>query len=399
VTVAGRSLMSRRLLPALALGVVSCAVASCSPTKPSDTEAPPQISSISPQVVSTTGGGRLEVRGSGFGAGTAVTVGGVVAPVEAGASATAMTVVLPTLLEGTASVIVARNQRTAGGQIQVRSPSGQNSAPVVRTIRLTGPLRAQPPLLVNVGDTITAEVTIVDDTPSDTTVDWRVPFGQIEGTGRVVRWTVPTTPPILLPSSVDITVSVTETYTEDGVEHRNRATDSHTASAHDSRLEITLLGNRFLDRFSQSGFTVDQVLEDFSTTCDGGGGRRAEARDVERDRRLFVRLPGYSITHSPPVTFDFGRSCTWTQFSDVRVRPADACAQYAVRWLVQYREDTFDDQLGVIPKGSTEESIGTDFVTAVYEGARWRLCHSDYQGTRRVTFPGSGIVLFGRVER
>ena len=108
------------------------------------------------------------------------------------------------------------------------------------------------------------------------------------------------------PSAVTATVTGAETFTENGVQHRNLVTASFLADAHDSQTEILNKGFRFLDLFSQSQYTPAEVLADFDQAT---GGYDGELRDVVNNRNTYVQLPGYSIQRLPPVTFNFGGIC------------------------------------------------------------------------------------------
>lgn len=367
------------------------------PTTPTDPGGQaPSISSIAPGTVSTTGGTTVTIRGTGFGPGATVSIGGAdIAP--AGATATSITIVAPTRAAGVAPVVVSAGGRTASGTLTFVSPSGTNQPPVISSLRVAGPRPNQPPFFGDLGETLTVFATVSNAEAAALQYTWTAGSGTIAGSGASVAWRLPEVLPVV-PARVDISLRIIETYVESGVEHRNVATASAPVQVHHSQAEILDKGFRFLDRFSQSQYSVNDVLIDFSPTCDNGRGRRDEAEDVARNRAMFRQLPGYVITRVPPVTYNFGSACVWPAFGPPRVRPADGCATFDVRWRVEYLHDTSDEELGLIPRGSIEESVGRDFVTAVLENDSWRLCHSDYRGTRTVTFP-SGVKRFGVIVR
>lgn len=383
--------MKRLRHAAIALSLV--VLARCGgPTSPTDPGGQaPSIASVAPSVVSTTGGTTVTIQGTGFGPGATVSIGGAsVAP--ASATATTITIVAPTRTAGATPLVVTSGGRTASATISYVSPSGANQAPVISNLRAVGPRVNQPPFFGDLGETLALSATVTNAEAGGLQYVWTAGAGTIEGNGPSATWRLPATL-ATVPSSIDVSLRVTEVFSENGIEHRNVATASVPVRVHDSQTEILDKGFRFLDRFSQSQYTVDEVLIDFSPTCDGGRGRRDEARDVANNRATFRQLPGYAITRVPPVTYNFGGACVWPA---VGARSADACATFDVRWRVEYLHDTDDEVLGLIPKGSIEESVGRDFVTAVLENDTWRLCHSDYRGTRTVTFP-SGVQRFAVV--
>jgi hypothetical protein len=138
------------------------------------------------------------------------------------------------------------------------------------------------------------------------------------------------------------------------------------------------MGEDFLTLFSRSEVPSDEVLHNFSTTCDGGAGRRSEKNDVDRNRRDFIQdFSKFRISRILPVTFNFGGYCA----SPNGPRRADACSSFTVHWEVINKNppDT----------GKHEIADGIDYVTAVLEDKRWFLCHSDFRGT--VTNTATGL--------
>ena len=137
-------------------------------------------------------------------------------------------------------------------------------------------------------------------------------------------------------------------------------------------------GEDFLLLFSDSTKTTDQVLHNFSTTCDGGKGRANEASDTDQNRGLFIEnFAAARVVRRPPVTFNFVRQGC---YPPGRQQPnTDACSSYTVHWEVTFKSD-----------GKRESTDGIDYVSAVLENDRWLLCHSDFIGT--VTNPLTGEV-------
>ena len=154
---------------------------------------------------------------------------------------------------------------------------------------------------------------------------------------------------------------------------------SFVVQVHDSQKEILDMGQDFLTLFSQSEIPSDQVLHNFSSTCDGGRGRASEKTEVDRARREYVQdFSKFRIARLTPVTYNFAGACV--EF-DGRVRPADACSRFIVHWEIRY--------ISGPRSGQQEITDGTDWVTAVLEGDQWRICHSDFEGTSFV--PTTGI--------
>jgi hypothetical protein len=136
---------------------------------------------------------------------------------------------------------------------------------------------------------------------------------------------------------------------------------------HDSQKEILDMGEDFLTLFSQSNVSTNDVLHNFSSAC---GGRDAEAVDTDRARSSYVQnFSKFRISRVIPVTFNFGGRCPF------RARPADACSAFNVHWEITYIKA---DEFHYV--GEPEITDGVDYVTAVLENNRWRLCASDFSG-------------------
>ena len=58
-----------------------------------------------------------------------------------------------------------------------------------------------------------------------------------------------------------------------------------------------------------------------------------------------------------------------------RARPADACSAFKVHWEITYIKA---DEFHYV--GEPEITDGVDYVSAVLENNRWRLCASDFSG-------------------
>jgi hypothetical protein len=188
------------------------------------------------------------------------------------------------------------------------------------------------------------------------------------------------------PTPVVLTLTVTESFTADGVAHTIRSTPGlFTVQLHDSQKEILDLGEDFLTLFSRSEVPVEDVLRNFSSTCDRGSGRAMEASDVARARREHVQdFSKFRITRLPPVTFNFGGACV-AFGNPTRVRRSDACALFSVHWELTYIQN-LDATRRIGTRAVTD---GRDHVTAVLENNQWRLCHSDFEGTEVIGSSGT----------
>ena len=359
---------------ALVLAAGACGDSPTSPTGLS-------ISAISPAAGSTLGGTAVTISGKGFASDATVTIGGATATrvaVQGGAAISATTP--PSAGAGARDVVVTTGGRTAtlARGFTFVAPSGANQPPVITGIRSTGLRANQPSGFADLDETITLTATVSDVETSTGALAyaWSGP-GVFGDPGATISWRAPNMlSPI--PSTVVVALTVSEAYTEGGVSHTNTASRTFVVDVHDSQKEILDMGEDFLTLFSRSEVPADQVLHNFSTTCDDGSGRAAEQRDVEKNRREFLQdFSRFRLTRMPPVTFNFGRSCP----SPNGPRRADACSKFTVHWEVTHKNPP--------DAGKREITDGIDYVTAVLENGRWYLCHSDFAGT--VTNPLTGL--------
>jgi hypothetical protein len=257
------------------------------------------------------------------------------------------------------------------------APTTSNQAPEVASIRSINPRANAPSGFADLDETITLVATVTDvETPAAAlTYTWGG-MGTFSGSGATVSWRAPAGLS-QAPSPVTLTLAVTESFIENGVTHRNTTSASIVVQVHDSQKEILDMGEDFLTLFSRSDVPTDQVLHNFSMTCDGGAGRRSEKSDVEKNRRQFV-YTNFAITPLPPVRFNFDGVCVAKV-----ANPADACASLRVHWEFIEKES-----------GAPGITDGTSHLTAVYENSRWYLCHSNFTGL--ATFHTLGVTR--RVE-
>ena len=355
---------------ALVLAAGGCGDSSTAPT-PTGLS----ISAISPSAGSTKGGTGVSITGRGFSSDARVTIGGTAASVVDVQSSQTITALTPaSSATGAVDVTVTSGGRAATLTRGFRfvAPSGTNLAPVIASIRSIGSRTNQPGGFADLDETITLVATVTDvETPASAlTYAWSGP-GAFNGSGATVSWRAPATVSPT-PSTVVLALTVTELFTEGGVGHTNTASQTFVVDVHDSQREILDMGEDFLTLFSRSEVPTDQVLHNFSPTCDGGAGRAAEKGDVDRNRAEFVYTK-FSVIRLPPVKFNFGGVCIAKL-----ANKADACADFRVHW------EFIDKKLGA--PGVVD---GTDHVTAVYENSRWYLCHSNFSGL--ATFGTLGI--------
>lgn len=372
---------TRGLLLAL-LTATAPLVAACggndSPSGPSGSN--PRVTSVSPSSGSTTGGNTVTITGTGFSSDATVTIGGVAATGVQVAGSTSITVTTPArTTAGQADVAVTTGGRTSTltNGFSFVAPSGTNRAPVISTFQSVGPRANQPSGFADINETVQVLATVTDaETPTaQLTYEWTGP-GTLTPAGASLTWVVPSSFSTGTPATATLSLTVTERFTEGGVTHRQSTSGSFPVRVHNSEKEILDLGEDFLLAFSDSSRPTDYVIRNFSTTCDGGRGRTAEAADVDRNRAQFIQnFAAARVTRRPPVTWAFvRRGC----FPSGRFQPnTDACSAYGVYWEVTDRST-----------GRREIAEGIDYVSAVLENDRWLLCHSDFIGTVRNPLTG-----------
>ena len=367
-----RSLLHGALV--LTLTLVGNACGSKSPTTPS---APTLgVTAISPAAGSTTGAIDVLINGANFGADTTVTIGGLLATNVVVQSPTSLLATIGAHpAAGAADVVV-----TSGGHTAMLTrgftfiaPSGANQPPVIGTIRSIGTRSNQPSGFADLDETVTLVANVADAETSlgDLIFTWTGPGTFSGSAGGSVFWRLPASAdPTPVPMTA--TLIVTEPFVEGGITHKNVSQPaSFVMQVHNSQKEILDMGEDFLTLFSRSEVSTNDVLHNFSTTCDGGRGRDEEKADTDAAHASYVQdFSKFTIARLPPVTFNFGGRCPF------RLRLADACSQFHVHWEVTYiKADLFHKV------GQHETTDGIDYVTAVLENNRWRLCHSDFTGT------------------
>jgi hypothetical protein len=370
------------LAAALIVASASCS-GSGSPTQPGPAPQPIQISGISPVIGATNGGTPVTITGSGFAAGTTVTIGGIAATNVAVNNGTTITAVAGPRTSGTGDVVVSLQGRQAvlsNAFTYMVPSSGPNAPPAVEELRAQGNRRNQPPAMADLGETLVVSVNVSDaETAGDALIyEWTATAGTFSGSGTSVTWRAPETLPST-PVSVTLTLTVIERYVEFdsrnvpiGREHR--IATSREVRVHNSIEEVRSKARGFLLAFSDSSVPTATVMKDFTASCPG---TEAENFDVARNRCTFI-ITASSVGNASP-TVDFGGTCPF------RGRRADACSVLEVRWESTVRDDANSCPLNevTLTPGAREIAEGVDQVSAVYVGGEWRLCDSDFIGSSR----------------
>jgi len=377
-------MIKTRLQPAAraALSVLLCLVAvACGSDGPSSpTSSNPKVSAVSPASGSTTGGNSVTITGSGFSSDATVTIGGVVATgvvVSGSTSIAAVTGVRTTAGAADVTVTTGGKTSTLSNAFTFVAPTGANRPPAISGFRSIGSRNNQPSGFADIDETVQILATVTDSDTSNAslTYEWTGP-GTLTPSGPTLTWKIPNAISGGTPATVTIGLKVTEKFTEGGVVHAQSTSGSFPLRVHDSQKEILDAGEDFLLLFSDSTKSTNEVLRNFSTTCDGGKGRQNEASDTDRNRVQYIQnFAAARAVRRPPATFNFVRQGC---FPAGRQQPnTDACSSYTVHWEVTSRLT-----------GKKEITDGIDYVSAVLENDRWLLCHSDFIGTVTNTLTG-----------
>jgi hypothetical protein len=344
--------------PALALAL-SLSCGGSGPTPPTSTA--PVVSSVTPSTGPTTGGTSVRITGSNFGSGATVTLGGAAATdvvVESSNAITAKTP--PRTTAGTAEVSVTVGSRTGTlfGAFTYTAPA--SAAPAISALGVRGTRANEPSEFADVGEEVTVTAVVQDpDTAADQLAfEWTADAGTFSGTGASVKWRAPAQ------ASTPATVKITVTVSDVPGQRVSRTVD---VRLHDSVKEVGELARQFLLDFSDSTIAPAVVMRNFSTTGRCVETYQSELFDVERNRREYL-ITSSSIG-SPNVSVQFGsRPCSYFPVN------GDACAVVSASWV-----STCLPAHPTCASGATERVSGTDYVTAVYEQSRWKLCASFYE--------------------
>ena len=331
-----------------------------------------RVISILPAVGSATSETSVVINGTEFAADATVTVGGIAATKVVVQNSTTLNVTvgpLPsTTPAGPADVAVTSGGLTAtlANGFTFVAASGANQAPIIARILSIGSHSGQPSGFADLDETVrlVATVTDVETSASALTYEWTGP-GLFAGSGDTVEWRLPASAETT-PTPMTATLTVTETFVEGSVTHKNISVGTFVMQVHDSQKEILEMGEDFLTLFSRSEVPTNEVLHNFSTTCDGGKGRDDEKTDVDANRARYTQDFGaFRMSRRGPATIAFHSLCV---LPDGRVQNnVDACSSFAVHWEV-IKKTT----------GAREITNGVDYVSAALENNRWRICHSDF---------------------
>jgi hypothetical protein len=222
-----------------------------------------------------------------------------------------------------------------------------------------------PTRFADLDEAITLTATVIDaETPSDQLkYEWSADSGAFSGTGREVTWRAPAQ--ASTPAVVRLNLAVVETYQTTNSQGlpttaENRVTGSIDIRLHASAKEARDMSVEFLNEFSQQRVSPDQMVRNFTDSCQG----KRDERDQIRDNQAERTINSYTVEPNPRVDVAFGGVCR------DRGRVGDACVYVPVRW-----------QSTIKSNGKPELAVGTDQLNLVYERDRWWLCDSDFIGT------------------
>jgi hypothetical protein len=238
---------------------------------------------------------------------------------------------------------------------QPSPPPAANHPPTVSSIEVSVDR-------VEVGEDVTVRAVVQDaETPVESLIfEWSADGGTFSGSGREVTWKAPADGDT--PRDYELRLTVREPYgtAAGGVRPEHRVTASSPAvRVHDSPAELRRMSMSFLEKFADSNLSPDECLVDFADSCPGKG---SERRDIEDNRRY------YDIRSS---SLEFDRL---TIASDRR------SARMVVECEFRSRIKRCPDDAPGCVVGSTGRVRGDCNLTAVYEGRRWWLCTSTFDG-------------------
>jgi hypothetical protein len=377
--------------PLLALARAAILGSACSQSHGGPTLLVLRLSSIAPVKGSSFGGTAITITGAGFGPTATVTVGGLAATNVAVVNSTTISATTPQHAIGGTDVVVTTDGMTAtlAGAFTFESPTGgANTPPTITSVTAQGTRANQPASMADLSEVINVTAFVVDpeSSPDALTYEWTGGSGTFFGVGRAVTWRAPAT---LAATPVDVTLTVTviERFIapdSQGLpkEQEHRIPRTFIVRVHNSTKEIGDLASEFLNLFSNTNVPPATVTSGFSTsTC--ASSTAQELADVQKNRCLYT-INSFFV--GPPASqVNFRGSCTIGRGNTARTRSADACSFVPVQWTSTVKpaalscpvQDFGPNGEPLVP-GAVGTTVGTDMVTAVYEGNRWRLCHSDY---------------------
>ena len=325
--------------------------ASCSsPTKPGPVVVDLVIQTVTPSAGPATGGTEVTIRGTGFAAGTAVTVGGRAASdvtVRGTDTITAKTPASSTA--GAVEIAVTLNGRTVTLPNGFRYEVVTNTAPTIKSIVAQGTRTRQPANFADYGETIriTAVVEDAQTAPAQLKYEWVSRCGgTFSGNTPDVNWTAPVS--LGLPQNCTIELIVS-----DGP---RIATSTVVVRVHNSAMEVADLALQFLKDFADNAIPAATVVRNFSDSCPGKASELKDVSDVRRDYRINSYTYG-----AQTVTVRFGGTCNGKS-------SIDACVRTPVEWKSTLKPGTSEERQ-VNPKGIS-------YISGIYRESRWWLCDS-----------------------
>jgi hypothetical protein len=357
---------TRRAGRAAALVLAAAAAANCNgPITPGGT-AKLAVTAVSPSSVTTGGGTVITVTGTNFGSDAKVFIDSVALTNITVTGTTSITGTTSAHAAGTANLSVTSGGSTVPftGTFSFVAPSGANAPPVISLIRTVGPRVNQPASFADIGDSVAVIATVTDATTpiNQLTYAWTASTGTITGATSSATWVAPSTL-ATSPTTVTIQLTATETFTENSITHRQSTSSTVAVFLHDSNKELLDMSVDFLQLFSQQA-PYEAVLHNFVQSCYGAHGYADEKGDIEHNQATFTQLPTWVLTRLPPVTLNFGGSCSLPTREPVL---GDACARVHAHWDVQPKAG-----------GPVEHANGVDQLTAMLENNQWRLCDSSF---------------------
>jgi hypothetical protein len=336
-----------------------------SPTGPSSNAV--QVLTIAPNSGTTLGGTVVAITGAKFAAGATVTIGGVPATnvtVQSDASISATT---PQHASGSSDVVVTVGTQTGtlhGGFTFSAPTQDVNQPPTIVSISAKGTRRNEPSGFADLDDQLNINANVTDpETPvSQLQFVWTAATGSFGGTGTSITWTAPHDAPTPLDVAMSLTVVESYQTTDDAglpVTRENRTTQNFTISLHNSKKEVGDMARQFLLDFSDSSVPTSTVMRNFTDSCRGTSDETGQVQNNRANYNIY-----YSSVGSPTTTIGFGGNCPFRGRG-----PVDACSELDVEWKSTVKSS-----------GAKQDVLGTDQVTAVFQGGRWWLCDSDFDG-------------------
>ena len=269
-----RHVLGRIIAAALAVLGATCS----SPTKPAPV-VELGVNSIAPGTGPAAGGTEVTIRGVGFGAGTAVTIGGRAATDVNVRGSDMITAKTPaSTIAGAVDIAVTLNGRTgtlAGG---FRYEVASNTPPVIKSIVAQGKRPRQPANFADYGETITVTAVVEDaqTNPAQLTYQWNACGGTFTGTGPQVEWRTPPTGAIATTCTIQLVVG-------DGPRIVN---GTLAVRMHNSVAEVAALVLEFLRDFANNSMPADLTVRNFSNSCDGKVRELEDVTFVRSTRRI-----------------------------------------------------------------------------------------------------------------